>query len=830
MKNNILKKGPIIAIISLLIIATLVPTISGEDQFSYAMQDIAVFNGGMINDYTVTTSSDDTYEGIMETETKGKLSNRYSYLEHKWSFELTGSYTLIEFYIEAYHTSNDEGDDFVFAYSTNNVSFTDLVTVTKTIDDDIYQSASLPSTLSGTIYIRVKDLDQTKGKRVLDTIYIDHMYIEATPEPDITPPIISNVIATDNDNSWYNRSSSIEGGEVFIGRQRFSMSYDSIHEKTIVFGGASLEVGHLNDTWAYDYTENKWYNMSPDEEGGSLRRMMDHAMVYDASADLTVMFGGYFYLGDGIWNYSNDTWIYNYTANKWYNMSPEVVGGSLKKRCGHRMTYDSTAKRIIMFGGYDGDNLLNETWVYDTVNNTWYNKTSEMIIIGDNFYPRAVMGLTYDSTAKKTIMFGGTASSVEFNDTWEYNFNTNTWTKLDTNVVGETLHPRFWHGMVYDAHTDLTIIFGGRNDLSNYPINETWVFTYQDKTWRKVNPSVSGGWLLTREALEMVYDSKAQQTIMLGGWHNHNEHGSDVLIFSNVTWAYDSADINAIITWTTDELSDSEVHYWIDEELGSIIANSNMVMSHKIVISYLEPGTTYYYEVRSTDGYGNVAVDNNSGAFYTFTTDRSPIITNVDATEVTHSTAVINWVTDEPSDSTIHYGDTVNLGNVTYDSELIFTHSFQLTYLEPETEYYYEVQSTDFSGKTTIDNNGGSYYTFNTTATPSNAMHVQSIDMWYYQQGKKFKLYTTVLIVDENDNSVENAMVYLSINSSIGSWTRLVYSSNDLTNSSGYVTFFYETKIKSLYIATVNDVVKEGWTYHPEDNVETSESIYVYEI
>ena len=37
--------------------------------------------------------------------------------------------------------------------------------------------------MSGDIYIRVKDTDQTRGNRVLDTIYIDHMYIEASGSP-----------------------------------------------------------------------------------------------------------------------------------------------------------------------------------------------------------------------------------------------------------------------------------------------------------------------------------------------------------------------------------------------------------------------------------------------------------------------------------------------------------------------------------------------------------------------------------------------------------------------------------------------------------------------
>ena len=51
---------------------------------------------------------------------------------------------------------------------------------TKTTDDNTYQTFELPNDISGTIYIRVKDLDHTLWHGTQDTIYIDHMYIEGS--------------------------------------------------------------------------------------------------------------------------------------------------------------------------------------------------------------------------------------------------------------------------------------------------------------------------------------------------------------------------------------------------------------------------------------------------------------------------------------------------------------------------------------------------------------------------------------------------------------------------------------------------------------------------
>ncbi|MHC4397513.1 MAG: LamG domain-containing protein, partial [Planctomycetota bacterium] len=140
-----------------------------------ANADIAV-SGTVSGSYTDTQSSDNTYESIQEIESGGKPANRHSYLEHKWTINVTGGDT-VTFHVEAHHTSNSENDDFIFAYSTNDSDYTNMVTVTKTSDDNATQSYQLPSDTSGTVYIRVKDTDQSQGNKTLDTIYIDYMYI-----------------------------------------------------------------------------------------------------------------------------------------------------------------------------------------------------------------------------------------------------------------------------------------------------------------------------------------------------------------------------------------------------------------------------------------------------------------------------------------------------------------------------------------------------------------------------------------------------------------------------------------------------------------------------
>ena len=132
--------------------------------------------GTVSGTYTATHADDGVYHSITERLSGGASSTRYSYLEHKWTFSVPAG-TSATFAIEAHHSVSTDGDDFVFAYSTDNVGFTDLLTVTKTADSAVVQTAALPAGISGTVYIRVRDTDRTPGHKTKDTVRVDDMYI-----------------------------------------------------------------------------------------------------------------------------------------------------------------------------------------------------------------------------------------------------------------------------------------------------------------------------------------------------------------------------------------------------------------------------------------------------------------------------------------------------------------------------------------------------------------------------------------------------------------------------------------------------------------------------
>lgn len=79
-------------------------------------------------------------------------------------------------------------------------------------------------------------------------------------------------------------------------------------------------------------------------------------------------------------------------------------------------------------------------------------------------------------------------------------------------------------------------------------------------------------------------------------------------------------DTSAVITWTTTDRANSIVNYGNTTSLGSTVSGNTFVTEHAFTLAFLTPSTVYYYEVISSNPSGDTTVDNNNGAYHTFTT------------------------------------------------------------------------------------------------------------------------------------------------------------------------------------------------------------------
>lgn len=154
----------------------------------------------------------------------------------------------------------------------------------------------------------------------------------------------------------------------------------------------------------------------------------------------------------------------------------------------------------------------------------------------------------------------------------------------------------------------------------------------------------------------------------------------------------------ATILWSTNEAADSQVDYGTTANYGQTTpVSSSLVTAHSLPLGSLAAGTTYHYRVRSKDAAGNAAV---SGDFTFTTTSASdttpPTISGVAATDVTATSAVIRWTTNEAADSQVDYGTTKSYGQTTpLDATPVTTHAVSLSGLTASTTYHVRARSRD---------------------------------------------------------------------------------------------------------------------------------------
>ena len=156
------------------------------------------------------------------------------------------------------------------------------------------------------------------------------------------------------------------------------------------------------------------------------------------------------------------------------------------------------------------------------------------------------------------------------------------------------------------------------------------------------------------------------------------------------------------VEWSTDESANSTVDFGTDDAAldDQEVSGSNET-THRVVLTKLAPGTTYAYQVGSTDALGNGAT--KSAVVFGSTPsseDLTPpvITTDPSVIYVNDRQATVSWVTSEAADGEISYGTTSGSpSDIVTEEDFNSTHSLTLTNLSAGTTYYYQVASVDQS-------------------------------------------------------------------------------------------------------------------------------------
>ena len=162
---------------------------------------------------------------------------------------------------------------------------------------------------------------------------------------------------------------------------------------------------------------------------------------------------------------------------------------------------------------------------------------------------------------------------------------------------------------------------------------------------------------------------------------------------------------SVIISWTTNEASDTQVEYGTTTSYGSSTTlNGTLATSHAQALTGLTASTLYHYRVKSKDATGNAS----TSADQTFTTSAPsditpPTISGISSGSITGTGATISWTTNEAADTQVEYGTTTSYGSsTTLNSTMVTSHAQTLTGLTAGTLYHYRVKSKDATGNLAI--------------------------------------------------------------------------------------------------------------------------------
>ena len=304
-----------------------------------------------------------------------------------------------------------------------------------------------------------------------------------------------------------------------------------------------------------------------------------HALAFDETRQVVVMFGGMTNSPDGSMNPQQDTWEWSPVQGAW--KARTIVGAKPAARTGAAMAYDSIRKKFVLFGGRAGSGYdYQDTWEWDPTSGVWESKTGS----GAKPSARTQHGMIFDAKNGKTVLFGGgrsmsggdiTTVSLAFDETWEYDGASATWTKRVTDSApsarvdfgfayssqtnkaylfggmeitsagvdgtpmqdawewdgaagtwtertgtGDKPSPRFAHGMAVDSAKGQAVIFGGYDMITGGSLNDLWRWNLATGAWTVDQPPDSATWPTQRQWSSLVFDPSASRLYLVAGLLN----------------------------------------------------------------------------------------------------------------------------------------------------------------------------------------------------------------------------------------------------------------------------------------------------------------------
>ncbi|OQS02125.1 hypothetical protein THRCLA_05483 [Thraustotheca clavata] len=236
-----------------------------------------------------------------------------------------------------------------------------------------------------------------------------------------------------------------------------------------VFGGTDRR-RRQQDLFQFDIESCMWSQVDangtlPPRRSGALGVVHENNMY---------IFGGY----DGRdGNYFNDLFFFNFETRRWNEMPNQSIVRP-ESRTDHIMVLHES--HIYIFGGYNGSSRFNNMYRYELENKLWRKMNAQGQIPSGRF---GHSGAVHDAS-KRLIIFGGWDGRDTLDDLYQYEFTTNTWSIMRT--TGRSPPHRYRHTAV--IYGDSMFVFGGV-DKAHSRFNDLQRLDLLTNTWSEVQSS-----------------------------------------------------------------------------------------------------------------------------------------------------------------------------------------------------------------------------------------------------------------------------------------------------------------------------------------------------
>ena len=251
-----------------------------------------------------------------------------------------------------------------------------------------------------------------------------------------------------------------------------------------------------------------------------------HAMAYDIESNTVILKP---YLANYQVVLESSAWAFDLDDKVWQKRADGPPKGE------GTLVYDAQSDRIILFIGHlgwDPGKRTGQTWAYDYNTDTWTKMEPEE-------GPHNLFGqrMAYDSESDRIILFGGLSMGEAgayswSHETWAYDYDTNTWTNMQP--AGDIPEGEIdFYPMSYDVGADRVLAWickaPSAGEVEGCAIN---AYDYNSNTWerREMEPHPSISFFS-----DMVYDPGTGLNIFYGGASYNHEEAMDEL------WGYDFA-------------------------------------------------------------------------------------------------------------------------------------------------------------------------------------------------------------------------------------------------------------------------------------------------